>query len=118
MIFTEIFLIHILILISREQAVVGNQNYFEVFKNQDINLDESNLILTVHKSSKMQCIALCISNPKCLTAAYDNSQRKITNCLTYSRFFQSGELILSSSGVVYQKKKKNKTTTPTTVIGL
>jgi hypothetical protein len=35
---------------------------------------------------------------------YDNSHNKLNNCFTYRKYFQTRQLILSSSVMVYEKK--------------
>ncbi len=81
-------------------------NDFKIFKNQYLNMtvNESSLISCVYKPSRLQCLALCSTNTNCLTAIYDNSHEKLTNCFTYSKYFQTSELIPSSTIVLYQKK--------------
>jgi hypothetical protein len=100
------FLLNILILVSLESQGVANQNDFIVLKNQDLNVtvNETSLISSVFKPSRMQCMTMCSSDPNCLTAVYDNNQGSLTNCFIYRRFFETNELISSSTGVVFQKK--------------
>jgi hypothetical protein len=107
MILPKLFSINILIVaLVESQQVVENPNEFKILKNQNINMtvNESSLISSNYKPSRMQCMAFCSTNINCLTAAYDNSQGRLTNCFTYNRYFQTSELIPSSTGVVYQKK--------------
>jgi hypothetical protein len=106
MIIPKLFSINILIVALVESQGVENPNEFIILKNQSINMavSESSQISSVYKPSRMQCMALCSTNTNCLTAAYDNSQGRLKNCLTYKRYFQTSELIPSSTGVVYEKK--------------
>ena len=85
---------------------MANKNDFKVLKNQDINVTvgESSLISSVYKPSRMQCMAVCSSNPNCKTAVYDNGQGRLTNCFTYNQYFKTSELIPSISEIVYEKK--------------
>jgi hypothetical protein len=106
MISTNLFSINIIILALGATQGVLNSNDFKILKNQYINIpvSESGLISSVYKPSRMQCITLCSTNTNCLTAMYDNSHNKLNNCFTYRKYFQTRELIQSSSGVVYEKK--------------
>jgi hypothetical protein len=103
MIITKIFFINILILASIRTEKVQN---FKVSKNNDINLTvgESNIISIAYKKFAFLCLAVCSSDPYCLTATYDKSQERITNCFTYNRYFITNEMILSSTSNVYQKQ--------------
>ena len=96
----------ILILALVESQGIASQNYFTVLKNQDINMTvgESSLISSVYKPSWMQCMTVCYVNPNCKTAVHDNSKGRLTNCFTYSRYFQAIELIPSITGVICEKK--------------
>jgi hypothetical protein len=100
------FFINILILATVESQGVANQNDFIVLKNQNLNMtvNETSLISSLYKPSRMQCMAVCSSDPNCLTAVYDNSQGRLMNCFIYQRIFETSELISSSTGVVFQKK--------------
>ena len=82
------------------------QHEFKVSKNQDINMTigESSLISSANKPSRITCMATCKSNPNCLTAVYDISQGRITNCFIYSRYFNANELIPSSTSIIYENK--------------
>jgi hypothetical protein len=106
MILTNLFSINILILALGYSPGVVNSNYFKILKNQYINIpvSESSLISSVHLPSSVQCLALCNTNTNCLTAIYDKSHGKLNNCFTYSEYFQTSELIPSSTSVLYQKK--------------
>ena len=106
MILTNLFSINILILALGYSQGEVYPNNFKILKNLYINMtvNESSLISSVHKPSRMQCLALCNTNTNCLTAIYDNSIGKLTNCFTYSEYFQTSSLIPSSTGVVYEKK--------------
>jgi hypothetical protein len=104
MILKKMFFINILILASIRTETV--QNYFKVSKNNDINLTvgESSIISSGNKKFAFLCWAVCSSDPYCLTATYDKSQGRITNCFTYNRYFITNEMILSSTSNVYQKE--------------
>ena len=105
MVSTKIFFKCVLFLATVEsQGVI--QNDFQVQKNQDIvvSVGESSLISSVYKPSGMQCMTVCSSNSNCKTAVYDNSQGRLTNCFTYSRYFKTSELKPSNTGVLYGKK--------------
>jgi hypothetical protein len=65
-----------------------------------MTVSESSLISSFYKPSSMQCMSLCNTNANCLTAVYDNSQGRLMNCFTYNRYFNTSELIPSSTGVV------------------
>ncbi len=97
-------MVNILLLVSIRTETI--QNDFKVLKNQDINMtvSESSLISSFYKPSRMQCANVCGANPNCLTAVHDNSQGRLMNCFTYNRYFNTSELIPSSTGVVYEKK--------------
>jgi hypothetical protein len=103
------FLINILLLATVESQVVANQNNYKVMKNQDIvmTMGESSLISSIYKPSRMQCMGVCSANTNCKTVVYDNSQGRLTNCITYSRYFETCELIPSSTGVIYEKKSNS-----------
>jgi hypothetical protein len=99
MILTNLFSINIIIWALGYSQGVVNSNDFKILKNQYINIpvSESSLISSVHLPSRMQCITLCSTNTNCLTAIYDNRHNKLNNCFTYSKYFQTTQLILSSS---------------------
>jgi hypothetical protein len=104
MIFIKIFLVNILLLVSIRTETI--QNDFKVLENQDLNMtvSEPSLISSFYKPSRMQCASECSANPNCLSAVHDNSQGRLMNCFTYNRYFNTSELIPSSTGVVYEKK--------------
>jgi hypothetical protein len=106
MISTKIFFTNILILALGATQGEERQNDFKIFKNQykNMTVNESSLVSSLYKPSRMQCITLCSTNTNCLTAMYDNSHEKINNCFTYSKYFQTNELIPSSTVVIYEKK--------------
>ena len=85
------------------------QREFKVSQNQDINMTigDSSLISSVNKLSRMTCIATCNSNPNCMTAVYDNSQGRITNCFIYNRYYKAYQLIPSSKSIIYEKELVN-----------
>ncbi len=102
MILIKTFLVNILLLVIRTEAI---HNDFKVLKNQDLNMSvgESSLISSFYKPSRMQCASVCSANPNCLSAVHDNSRGKLMNCFIYNRCFNTSELIPSSTGVVYEK---------------
>jgi hypothetical protein len=104
MILTKIFLVNILFLMEIRTEAIHND--FKVLKNQDLNMTvgESSLISSFYKPSRMQCASVCSANPNCLSAVHENSQGRLMNCFTYNRYFNTSELIPSSTGVVYEKK--------------
>jgi hypothetical protein len=104
MILIKIFLVNILLLVSIRTETI--QNDFKVLKNQDINMTvgESSLISSFYKPSRMQCASICSANLNCLSAVHDKSRGSLMNCFTYNRYFNTSELIPSSTGVVYEKK--------------
>jgi hypothetical protein len=104
MIFIKIFLVNILLLVSIRTEAIHND--FKVLKNQDINMTvgESSLISSFYKPSRMQCANVCGATPNCLSAVHDKSRGSLMNCFTYNRYFNTSELIPSSTGVVYEKK--------------
>jgi hypothetical protein len=108
MILIKIFLVNILLLVSIRTETI--QNDFKVLKNQDINMtvSESSLISSFYKPSRMQCASVCNANPNCLSAVNDKSRGRLMNCFTYNRYFNTSELIPSSTGVIYVKKSLSK----------
>jgi hypothetical protein len=109
MISTKIFLIHVLTFVSLLICGKGSQNDFKVLKNQDIaeTAGESGFISNLYKPSRVQCMSICSENQNCKTAVYHKSQERLTNCFTYNRYFQTCELIPSSTGDVYEKKSNS-----------
>jgi hypothetical protein len=104
MILVKIFFVNILLLVSIRTETI--QNDFKVLKKQDINMTvgESSLISSFYEPLWMQCASVCSANPSCLSAVHDKSRGSLMNCFTYNRYFNTSELIPSSTGVVYEKK--------------
>ena len=102
----------ILVLVFLKWASINGetvQNDFKVFKDLGVNssLGESSLISSVFKPSRMTCMRSCSSNHNCLTAVYDNSNGRVTNCFLYNRFFCSDELIIMTTSILYEKQSNS-----------
>jgi hypothetical protein len=83
-------------------------NEFKLLKNQDLNSTVAgvfdNLISKLNKPGEILCIALCNSNQECVSVVYDKRSELIENCFLYNRFFNSSEIIQSSTSTMYVKK--------------
>ena len=105
MILMTIFFLNNLILAPVRGETV--QSDFNIVKNKDINLTlgGSSMISSSNKLLDLLCLAVCSSNPHCLTAVYDKNLGRLINCFKYDQYFQASELIPSSTRIVYEKKR-------------
>jgi hypothetical protein len=92
-------------------AITANsitETNFHILKNQDINTTIAqtlnNLISKVYRKAEMFCIASCNSNIECTSVVYDSKIGMIHNCFLYNRYFDSSELVRSSTSNFYPKK--------------
>ena len=80
-------------------------NNFHILKNQDVSSCGNDLIYEFFKQSRTMCISTCSLNSICFTAVFNYQNGLLRNCFIYNRYFNSSELIKSSTSTVYEKKE-------------
>jgi hypothetical protein len=73
----------------------------------DLTVNKMCLISSFNKMADLLCLASCNVNQECLTVVFDQSKEINANCFLYNRYFQSNELIVSSTSTVYEKNLGN-----------
>jgi hypothetical protein len=78
----------------------------EVDTSIGLSVSSKWLIQNYKKSDKTLCLQECNLNDGCYTATYSSDFNLLDNCILYSKYFATSELILLNNTTLYSKECK------------